>query len=208
VKAQRSTAALIAFSVFATIALRIYLRMTDDGETFFQAVWGIYRFFTLWTNTLIGVACGLIALGRPKSPQVLSKLLLSIIIVAAVYHALLAQMNDFTGLDALVDTMLHTVIPLAFVGYWFVFVRKSDLGFKDIPPWLVLPFIYCIYAMIRAQFDGVYPYFFLNLDELGVMQTVLNVLGLLVAFSVVGGLIVLAAKALSRWDRADDYTGR
>ena len=194
----RAAAVLIAIGVFATIALRIWLRMTDDGETFVQAVWGMYRFYTIWTNTLIGMACGLIALGRPRTPQSLSNLLLSIIIVAAVYYALLARLNDFTGLDAVVDTMLHTVIPLAFVGFWLILVPKSTLTYKDILPWLILPLVYCICAMMRAQFDGVYPYFFLNLGDLGLMRTALNVMGLLIAFSCMGAAIVLAAKLLSR----------
>jgi hypothetical protein len=198
VTTQRSAAALIAISVFATIALRIWLRMTGDGETFVQAVWGLYRFFTIWTNTLIGITCAAIAFGRPKTPQTLSNLLLSIIIVAAVYHALLARLNDFTGLDAVVDTMLHTVIPLAFVGFWLAYARKSKLTYNDILLWLVLPLVYCIYAMTRAQFDGVYPYFFLNLGHLGPTRTGLNVVGLLIAFSGVGAAIVVTAKLLSR----------
>lgn len=200
---RRSIAAVIAVGVFGTIALRVWLRMSGDGETVTEALWGMYRFYTVWTNTLIGVACSAIAVGRATSPQVLSKLLLSIIIVAVVYHALLAHLNDFSGLDALVDTMLHTAIPLAFVGYWIVFVRKSELVFKDIAPWLILPFAYCIYAMARAQVDGVYPYFFLNLDDLGPFKTALNIGGLLIAFSVVGVGIIGMAKGLSRFDRVE-----
>ena len=198
----RGSAGLIAIGAFATIALRIWLRMTDDGDTLVEAVWDMYRFFTLWMNTLIGVACATIALGRYGSAQALSGLLLSIVIVAAVYHALLARFNDFTGLDALVDNMLHTVIPVAFVVFWLAFVRKSDLRFKDILPWLVLPLVYCIYAMGRAQFDGVYPYFFLNLADLGLARTMLNIIGLLIAFACVGAAIVLVAKLLARFEQS------
>ncbi len=197
---RRSAAALIALGVFATIALRIWLRMADDGEAFFEAVWGMYRFFTIWTNTLIGFACAAIAIGRPKSSQSLSGLLLSIIIVAVVYHALLAQLNTFTGLDALVDNMLHTVIPFAFAGFWLLFVEKSELRFASVLSWLILPFVYCLYAMGRAQFDGVYPYFFLNLADLGPMRTGVNVIGLLIAFSCVGAAIVVSAKLLVRFE--------
>lgn len=199
---RRAAAACIALGVLATLATRIWLRMEDDGETFGQAVWGMYRFYTIWTNTLIGLAGGIAAAGRRVSAQTHSNLLLSILIVAGVYHALLAQLNDFTGLDAAIDAMLHTVIPIGFGAFWLVYVPKSSLRFGDILPWLGLPLIYCIYAMTRAQFDGVYPYFFLNLTELGLLKTARNVIGLLFAFAGVGALIVVLAKLLERRGRS------
>lgn len=196
---RRTAAALLALGVFAAIATRIWLRMDGDGESFGEAVWAMYRFYTIWTNTLIGLACGAVALGRRVSPQLFSNLLLSIIIVAAVYHALLAHLNDFAGLDAVVDALLHTVVPVGFGVFWLTFVPKADLRFADILPWLILPLVYCIYAMARAQVDGVYPYFFLNLDKLGVAQTALNIVGLLIAFAGVGAFIVLLARGLARF---------
>jgi len=119
-----------------------------------------------------------------------------------VYHALLAQLHAFTGLDALIDTMLHTMIPLAYVGYWAVFVLKSGIRYSDILGWLVLPLVYCIFAMARAQIDGEYPYFFLNLADLGVARTGVNIIGLLLAFAGIGALIVALAKLLARRGRS------
>nr|WP_281496153.1 Pr6Pr family membrane protein [Marivita sp. S6314] len=172
--------------------------MSEHGETVIDAVWSIYRFFTIWTNTLIGFACARIASGARVSPKGLSGLLLSILIVASVYHALLASLNDYTGIDAVVDSLLHTIVPMAFALFWLTCVAKHALRYRDILPWLILPLVYCIYAMIRAQADGVYPYFFLNLANLGLARTALNVLGLLLVFAGVGALIVLVAKALTR----------
>ncbi|MDP4993090.1 MAG: Pr6Pr family membrane protein [Marivita lacus] len=197
---KRTAAALLALGVFAAIVTRIWLRMDGDGETFGEAVWAMYRFYTIWTNTLIGLACGAVALGRKVSPQIFGNLLLSIIIVAAVYHALLAHLNDFTGLDAVVDALLHTAVPVGFGLFWVTFVSKADLRFSDILPWLILPLIYCIYAMARAQVDGVYPYFFLNLDKLGLARTALNIVGLLIAFAGIGALIVLLARGLTKFE--------
>ena len=196
---RRTAAALLALGVFAAIATRIWLRMDGDGESFGEAVWAMYRFYTIWTNTLIGLACGALALGRRVSPQMFSNLLLSIIVVAAVYHALLAHLNAFTGLDAVVDALLHTVVPVGFGLFWLIFVPKVDLRFADILPWLILPLVYCIYAMARAQVDGVYPYFFLNLDNLGLARTALNIVGLLIAFAGIGALIVLLARGLAKF---------
>jgi len=81
-------------------------------------------------------------------------------------------------------------------------VPKSGLRLGDIPYWLILPLVYCLYAMTRAQVDGDYPYFFLDLADLGLARTVVNILGLLIAFAGVGAVIVLLARVLSRFDRA------
>jgi len=198
----RACAATIAVSVMASLATRLWLRVNVDGENGAEALWGMYLFYTIWTNTLIGLACAAVALGLPIRARRLSNLLLSIIIVAAVYHALLAQMNDFAGIDRLVDIMLHTAIPLGFALFWLAFVPKSGLRLGDIPYWLILPLVYCLYAMTRAQVDGDYPYFFLDLADLGLARTVVNILGLLIAFAGVGAVIVLLARVLSRFDRA------
>ena len=56
--------------------------------------------------------------------------------------------------------------------------------------------------MVRAQVDGDYPYFFLNLAELGPVRTGVNILGLLLAFAGVGAVIVVAAKLLSARNRS------
>jgi hypothetical protein len=194
----RAIAAAIALGVFATIATRIGLRMDRESAGFLDTLWFNYRYYTIWTNTLIGLACARIALGRGESPKYLSGLLLSIGIVGAVYHALLAHLNDYTGIDLVIDHMLHTILPLGFAAFWVVFVTKSGLRYRDVLPWLILPLVYCIYAMIRAQFDGVYPYFFLNLAQLGPARTVFNIFGLLCAFALLGSLIVFVERLLVR----------
>lgn len=198
----RAIAAAIALGVFATIATRIGLRMDRESVGFLDTLWFNYRYYTIWTNTLIGLACMRIALGGDESPKYLSGLLLSIGIVGAVYHALLAHLNAYTGIDLLIDHMLHTVLPIGFAAFWGAFVTKSGLRHRDVLPWLILPLVYCVYAMIRAQYDGVYPYFFLNLAQLGPAKTTLNVFGLLCAFALLGSVIVFVERCLVRLQMA------
>jgi hypothetical protein len=54
-------------------------------------------------------------------------LLLAIGAVAAVYHLLLAGLVSLTGLEAVLDEMLHTVIPVVFALYWLLFAPKEGL---------------------------------------------------------------------------------
>lgn len=122
---------------------------------------------------------------------------MAITAVGLVYHALLAHLTDFAGLELLLDHMLHSVVPVWFLAHWLAFEPKAQAGFAALPLWLAYPGVYCLYALIRAQFDGIYPYFFLDIADQGPGPVLINILGLLAGFAVLGGLIVLAARALS-----------
>lgn len=197
--AKRLCAALLALAVCVTIVTRIWLRIDRYDIGLLDTLAFNYRYFTIWTNTLVGLTCAWVALGGREPAKVQGGLLLSIAMVAIVYHVLLAHLRDYRGIDMVIDLMLHTLIPLGFAGYWLAFVQKADLSYPDILPWLILPLLYCIVAMLRAAFvDGRYPYHFLNLDDLGPLRTGLNIFGLLVVFSGFGALIVWAGQRLGR----------
>lgn len=194
---RRISAALLALSVIVTVAARLWLNIDANGWSLGEAIWAILRYFTIWTNLLIACVGIALALGRPVDGRISAALLLAISAVALVYHTLLAGLTNFQGLAIVIDDMLHTVVPLWFAAHWLVFEPKSRLGFTDIPLWLAYPAIYCIYALIRAQIDGRYPYPFLDIGEKGIGQVAVNMAGLLVAFALGGVLIVLVARALS-----------
>lgn len=189
--AKRLCAALLALGVCATIVTRVWLRIDRYDIGLIETLAFNYRYFTIWTNTLVGLTCAWVALGGREPAKVQGGLLLSILMVAVVYHVLLAHLRDYQGIDMVIDLMLHTLIPLGFAAYWLAFVKKAHLRFQDIPPWLILPLLYCCVAMLRAGvFGGRYPYHFLNVADLGLLRTGINILGLLIVFSVFGALIV------------------
>jgi len=194
----RAAAGTIALAVLATIVLRLQLNMSANGNSLPEAIWVIYRFFTVWTNTLVGVVCGVIALGARPPSWMTAGLVLAIGIVGGVYHAVLAQLVSYEGLDKLVDVMLHTVVPVGFAALWLFGLPKQGLGLRSLVPWLIYPLVYCVFVILRGLADGIYPYRFLNLAEIGAAQLAINVAGLLVAF-VVGGLILLGiARMMTR----------
>lgn len=79
------------------------------------ALWIDYRFFTIWANTLVGLVCAAIALGRVPPHWLTAGPALAIALVAGVYHALLAEGRNLTCLDLVVDAMLHSVVPAGFI---------------------------------------------------------------------------------------------
>ncbi|MGB1033720.1 MAG: Pr6Pr family membrane protein [Primorskyibacter sp.] len=187
---HRGLCLALALAVAATLITRIGLTTSDHGEGIGAALWRLYRFFTIWTNTVVGIWAALVVLGKRPSASFEAGLLLSISAVAIVYHTLLAGFVAFQGLAAVVDDMFHTFIPIAYAVLWLVFGRARSLRLRQVPVWLIYPLAYCGYAMMRGASDGVYPYFFLDLGKQGVGGVVAYVIGLLMVFAVFGGVIV------------------
>lgn len=195
---MRIAAAFIAIAVFVTIAIRIYLKIEATELGLFGALWDIYRFFTVWTNTLVGVICGAIALGVRPAQRATACFALAIAIVGGVYHAVLAKLVNFEGLSWVIDQMVHTVVPIAFVVFWVVMLPKNRLKLTSLAYWLAYPLIYCVYAIGRGMSDGIYPYPFLDVGTLGANAVAVNVVGLLGVF-VVGSMLLLGiARVLPR----------
>ncbi|MCE0505458.1 Pr6Pr family membrane protein [Roseivivax sp. GX 12232] len=189
----RASAALLALAALGTVLARIWLSVSE-GESLGAALWSLFRYFTLWTNTAVGLYAAWVAMGGRGSARLAGGLLLSILAVGLVYHLLLAHLSDLSGLEARIDDMLHTVVPLGYLAYWTGAAPKAGLGLRDLGLWLGYPLVYCLYAILRAQLDGVYPYPFLDVSEAGPGGVALNVLGLLLAF----GALALGIQALAR----------
>jgi hypothetical protein len=83
------------------------------------------------------------------------------------------------------DVLLHDLIPLLYVLYWFFFRRKRKLF-----PWssalVIWPEIYLIYSMIRGARIGTCSYPFLDPGNLGYSHVLIMVLVLMAAFVVLG----------------------
>ena len=192
----RILAALIALAEFVTLGLRLGVTIRTDAVGPFDALWSMYRFFTVITNTAVGVVVVMVAMGVRPSAQVQAALLLAIGAVSIVYHLLLAVLVDFTGIEAVIDEMLHSVIPAVYALYWLLFAPKEGLSYRAVPLWLAYPLVYCGYALMRGEVDGIYPYPFLDVAAEGMISVSFNILGMLVAFWLAGLAIVAVGRLI------------
>lgn len=195
-RARCLSASLLTLAVLVTLVLRIRLNMAANGYGVGDALWAQLRYFTIWTNGMIGVATLAVALGLRVPQTIPAALLLAIAAVGLVYHTLLGGVHQ--GLDWWVDHMLHTVIPLGFAAHWLALEPKDRIGWRDLPVWLAWPGVYCGYALLRGAVEGRYPYFFLDPGKQGLTGIALWILALLAAFALGGALIVLTARAMVR----------
>ncbi|MEP6713204.1 MAG: Pr6Pr family membrane protein, partial [Ferruginibacter sp.] len=167
-----------------------------------------FSYFTIDTNIIVAICCSILlvnptsALGRFFSrPQTQTAICIYILVVGIVYNLILRFLWAPEGLQKAVDELLHSVIPVLFLLYWFLFVPKNSLQWRQVFPWLIYPFAYTVLVLIRGSFSGFYPYPFIDVNQLGLNKALLNAGGLTLVFLVISLLFIAIAKGMSTGKR-------
>lgn len=201
---------MTAAAVLAWLGLALQLavligNMDTNGMSLPQIFWRLAGYFTVLTNLVVAVSytsrlvAPAAALGRFFERTVVdSAVLAAITLVGAVYVLILQNLWQPQGLQLLADVLLHYVAPLGYIGSWIAFRPRGLLQWRFVPPWLIYPLCYLVYAMLRGALDGWYAYPFIDVAAIGYGRTLVNSIGLMIAFSIVGLLIVGLDKAAVR----------
>jgi len=177
----RFAAFLIAIAAIASVVMRFMWEQQTGEDSAAQSIWVMSRFFTILTTLLVAITFLVAAFRRDGVGEPwIAALTLSIVMVGAVYHALLAGLVEFAGIGLLADIGLHTIVPIACFLWWLVFGPKRTLDYGDIPMFLLWPAIYVAYALARGHFDGAYPYPFMSLNTLSAAEVTVNLAGLMI----------------------------
>ncbi|WP_353473693.1 Pr6Pr family membrane protein [Salipiger sp. H15] len=194
---QRLTALLIALLAIGALWLQVYVGLARRPEqTVLGEFWRLGRYFTILTNLMVAVTFGMIAAGHRAQTWWLAAITLWILIVAIVYHALLARPLD--GLRWWSDMAVHTFVPIAVALWWLALAPKDGLLPRHALWWLLWPLVYVSYALIRGEFDGRHPYFFIDPHEVGWPGVGLWCLALGISFWLAGLGVVVLGRLLSR----------
>lgn len=191
--------AIIAwFAVLTQYYLMIANRVASIGETTIR----FFSFFTVLTNSLVAIYFTLIILKTGSGllnsihkPGTLTAITIYITIVGLVYQIILRHTWHPTGLQMIVDELLHTLIPIMAIIYWYLHEAKSSVTYKQIPKWLIYPLIYLTCILIRGKFSDFYPYPFINLGTLGLAKVLLSSLLLIGLFAVLSAIFIRVGKA-------------
>ncbi len=122
---------------------------------------------------------------------------IAIFVTFAVYNLLLTDNMFGKGWNEIGNLTMHIVCPILFIVNWFLFDKKVTLKWFDPLLCIVLPLIYVVFIMIRGALVGkgytgmVYPYFFLDVNELGYNGVFVWVIILLAVFIVLGYLFFI-----------------
>ncbi|MCD8204117.1 MAG: Pr6Pr family membrane protein [Coprobacillus sp.] len=128
---------------------------------------------------------------------------MSILLTCLVFNIMLVPEGGITLSEYFLNFdyfLLHTVLPVMFVLDWIIFYKHGTSKWP-IPLYsLIIPICYLIFALVRATIiknvlgtaetaSVIYPYYFLNVDELGVWGVVMWVAILIVAYVGVGYIL-------------------
>lgn len=166
------------FAVLAQLYLMLQNRETGVAESLVRFV----SYFTILTNTLVALFFTtrifaadqkrLTLFHQKTTPMALT---VFIVVVGLVYQLVLRDIWNPTGLQMVVDELLHTIIPAFMYVYWLLFCARTAVTWKQLSKWLLYPLGYFVFVMVRGHFSGFYPYPFFNVTELGWGATALNV---------------------------------
>lgn len=162
-----------------------------------------FSYFTNQSNILVGLVCGYLLFKKRNFSEleqtILVGALIDISITFVIYQTILAQIWNPQGLDFIGNFFIHTLTPILFVTYWLIFENKKHMNYKLTLNWLLYPIIYLFYTLIRGPLvNNWYPYPFIDASKLPIHQIVLNIIGLLFIFFVVGGIFVAINNSYAR----------
>ena len=220
---KNRTAQLIYQTVYCTLGLVGCIACLGIFDNINLIRWDFYVHFTNISNFLcLGVMfAALIQTVRKKedsyvttAPMLTFVGMLGILLTFLVFNIMLAGAD---GRDPLANwrigsILFHVVLPVMYIADWFLFYERGKCKWYYPLASAAFPLIYAVFLLIQAvilKFDTsilipnsttplIYPYFFVNLDTLGV-SGVLMWIGILAAvFIAVGYLFLGIDKILKR----------
>jgi len=198
------TAAVAILGLYLSFTYSLHARIPDLLARSIHFL----SFFTILTNGVIALAMALPALAPASAPgrfldrpPVRTAIAGYIIVVAAVYHVMLAPLWDPKGWNLAAQVILHTIVPIAFLADWLVFSRRGATPWRTGLNALALPVLYGIWTLAHGAATGFYPYPFLDAGELGYGWVFANMGVLTLLFICVELMLVAIDKALAAVQR-------
>jgi hypothetical protein len=200
-----AVAALAGWVGLAVQQYLIFYSRWSTGASLLGGLVNFFSFFTVLTNTLVVVVLSYAVVHRDSAakrfflaPSVSSAIAVSIVLVSLAYNLLLRHLWQPEGFQFIADELLHDVMPLLFVVYWWRYVPKGALRFKHIGLWVLYPLVYFAYVLLRGDLLGQYQYPFIDVGTLGYPQVFMNAGGILTGFVLIALAVVGLDKLLKR----------
>ncbi len=210
--ASRARLWRIVFAVvgWCAISLQYGLAMTAATRSSIGSTVVFFSYFTILTNVLVALAMTAPAVAPASrlarwttTEGVRSAIAMYAAVVGVIYHLFLHATWNPQGLALVANIGLHYVMPIAMVLDWLMFVPKGRLRWIDPAKWLAFPLLYGVWTVIHGAMIGWYPYWFIDIGELGWPRAMTNFGGLLAFFLILGLVVVAIDRTLGRDARRD-----
>ncbi len=205
--------ALLAAIAWAGVLLQLWLSIDlarTNGKSAIDGVVAYLGYFTVLSNLFVALAATLPLAARNSRlgqwfarPSVRGCATTAIVCVGIGYHLLLREIWDPQGWQLVADMVLHYVVPIGALAYWVGFPPRTPIHWRAPLAWCLYPMAYGVYALLRGEMMGTYPYPFIDVASLGYARVLGNTVVLLACFAVMGSLVVLIARQSARLGSRD-----
>lgn len=183
------------FAIIAQYFLMIENRETSIAETTIN----FFSFFTILTNIIVAIYFTWLYFNKNKSslinkPGTLTAITVYITVVGFIYQVTLRHLWQPHGLQLIVDELLHTIIPILVIIFWYLYETTMPVKYIQILKWAIYPLLYLFYILIRGGLTGLYPYPFIDVTNLGITKALINAGFLLLLFIVISCLFIFVGK--------------
>jgi hypothetical protein len=182
---------------------QFYLIIENRQASITETIIRFFSFFTVLTNTLVALFFITIIFKLKQGPfkilsnqTALTAITTFILIVGLVYQFALRGIWQPTGMQYLIDELLHSIMPLYVLIYWLFTLDKSALELKPVFTWLLYPMFYLLLVFTRGYFSGFYPYPFLNIPEIGLINTLQNMLIIIGVTAILFSIMLFIGKII------------
>jgi hypothetical protein len=190
------------FGLLLQLWLSIRLALAN-GRPVISGLIIYFGYFTILTNIFVALVCSAGSLSR-RAPdrRFLYRLpavgcsTAAILVVGIGYHALLREIWVPQGAEWVANLVLHYIVPAGALLHWLLYARADRLTWWAPLSWCWYPLAYFAYVMTRGEILFSYPYPFIDVLALGYTQTMVNAIGFLIGFIVVG-YVLLGIKHLA-----------
>lgn len=170
----------------------------------------VFNYFTMMSNVLCAVyfltaSVSILRGRRSLMAGMKGALVLCIAVTGLVYNLMLAGRFNMQGTLFWSNTLLHCVVPVMTVLDWLLFDEKGRYTKYAPFQWCVFPVLYFVYVMVRVQLGGVlgpygsrYPYYFMDVDLLGLGPVMLIGLVMILCFLALGYGILWLDRKMAR----------
>ena len=173
-----------------------------------------FRFYTSLSNAAMLVFHALLLIPGPartilRTPRGYYCAAACILVTFVVYFFVLTRFGRLSaetmralGVQSLSNFLVHYLVPGLTVLEWLTVADKKGLGLTDAAVWLTIPLCYLLFCLERAAAGArirgtgrLWPYGFMDLEDLGLKKWLRNILLTLIGFFALG-LLLLGVAAL------------
>lgn len=137
---------------------------------------------------------------KPINPNIRFVITILILVTLLIYNTLLGNPFDPTYWRAR-NVIMHLVGPILIVLDYLLFTPANNVTWKAVIYSLILPYTYVIVTLLIGLISNTYPYFFLDVNEIGYFGVFRWVFILTLGFLCLSTALVLYNKKIAQYKK-------